>query len=372
MDRIAAIAPAASVAAVDDHLLVGECASGDLRLFNPTATYIWRRLEECLSEAGIAEALARDFGVDRCIARTDVAAMLEGWNAAGLATFGENARAAHEPDGEPEAALAEVARRTYRIGATPFAVRFCIDPNGPEGEQRFLARVMALLAPLEAQCVEACAEVKLRVDSSYATSYGPFCREIMQRVFGPFAWLFTLHAAAIARGPRAIALCAPQGRGKSTLAAYCAARGWRCFNDDLAIVDPVRGEVLPLPVAIGVKEGSRALLEGDYPQLRTTVEHRYGEKAARYVGLANGAAAGKPAPLAAIVFIRHEPGAGTAMETLKSPAAAQALLQAGIVFGTALRPEMIEWTARLVRSTPCHHLRYSSLAEAETALRTIS
>ncbi len=351
---------------------MGECSSGDLRLFNPTAAYIWRRLEERLSEAGIAEALARDFGVEQSIARTDVVATLDAWSAAGLATFGEAKHAARTPDRARESTLAEVDRRTYRVGRAPFAVRFRIDRDAPVGERSFLARVTALLAPLQAECDEPCPEVELRVDSSYGTAYGPFCREIVQRLFGPFGWLFTLHGAAIARGSGAIALCAAQGGGKSTLAAYAAARGWRCFNDDLAIVDPLRASVLPLPAAIGVKEGSRALLEGDYPQLRAAVEHRYGDKSARYLGLPGSAMASAPAPLASIVFSGYEPGAATEMARLAPAAAAQRLLQAGIVFSAALRHDMIEWTARLVRSTPCHHLRYSSLAEAETALRTIS
>jgi hypothetical protein len=351
---------------------VGECASGDVRLFNPTAAYIWQRLSERLSESRIAEALARDFGVERSIAHRDVAAMLDAWRIAGLATFGETTHAAREPVREVAAALVDADLRTYRIGDKPFAVRFRIEAGAHVDERRFLERVMALLAPLEGECDEPCPEVELRVDSSYGTAYGPFCREIVQRLFGPFEWLFTLHAAAIARGPGAIALCAPQGGGKSTLAAYAAARGWRFFNDDLTIVDPLHASVLPLPVAIGVKEGSRTLLEGDYPWLRTAPEHRYGDKAARYVGLADSAAASEPAPLAAIVFCRYEHGAATEMARLEPSVAAQRLLQAGIVFSSALRPEMIEWTASLLRSTPCHHLRYSSLAEAETALRTIS
>ena len=351
---------------------MGECASGDLRLFNPTAAYIWRRLGERRSEAGIAQALARDFGIERSIARADVAAMLETWSAAGLVTFGEGTLAADEPDRARETKLGEVARRTYRVGPAPFRVRFRIDENAPVLERLFLARVMALLAPLEAEIGAPCPEIEFRIDSSYASAYGPFCREIMQRLFGPFGWLFTLHAAAVARGEGAVALCAPQGGGKSTLAAYAAARGWRCFNDDLTIVDPRHAAVLPLPVAIGVKDGSRALLEADYPQLRAAVEHRYGEKSARYVGLPEAAAAQAPAPLVAIVFSAYEPGAATEMARLEPARAAQRLLQAGIAFSSALRHEMVEWTAKLVRSTPCHHLRYSSLAEAETALRTIS
>src|SRR5204863_1546515 len=157
-------------------------------------------------------------------------------------------------------------------------------------------------------------------------------RALVQRLFGPFDWLFTIHAAALACGSRAILLCAPQGNGKSTLAAWLAARGWRYFNDDLAIIDPSGPAVLPLPVAVGVKEGSRVLLEGDHPALRAAPLHRYGEKAARYVAMPRASTATRPAPLAGAVFSRYEAGSDTSISRIAPAEAARHMMEAGIIF----------------------------------------
>lgn len=46
-----------------------------------------------------------------------------------------------------------------------------------------------------------------------------------------------LHAACIAREGRAVALAGPSGRGKSTLAAALAGRGWTPVTDDVCRVD---------------------------------------------------------------------------------------------------------------------------------------
>jgi hypothetical protein len=372
-DRIASIASAASAVALDDHLLVGECGSGDVRLFNPAAALIWRGLEERLSESSIARAIAQDFGIDYGTALADVSVTLDAWNAAGLATF----------DGEPARVIAPAITappkpgqaghvRTYRMGGSAFRVRYTLAADAGPDAAGFLERVVALLAPLEDDGGCSGPEIPMAVDASYASAYGPFCRAIVQRVFGPFEWLFTMHAATIAFADRAIALCAPEGSGKSTLAAWLAARGWRYFNDDLAIVEPCGMRVLPLPVAVGVKEGSRALLASEHAELDEAPLHRYGRKSARYVSMPAEARATSPAPLAAIVFSRYEAGADTQMHRVAPAQAARQMMEAGIIFSPELRPAMVEWMGEFVQRIPCHQLSYSSLREAEAALRTVS
>ena len=351
---------------------MAHCAAGDVRLFNPTAAFIWRRLEERLSESSIARAVASHFGIPYRVAHGDVLATLDAWAAAGLVTL----------DGQPQpkarrarpAAVSgrqEVRRRHYRRGDAAFTVRYGIAQDAPPAHRRFHERVVAVLAPLEAARAPG-PEVELSIDAEHRAAYGPFCRSILGHLFGPFDWLATLHAAALARGPSAIALCASEGSGKSTLAAFLASRGWRYFNDDLAVVDPSGPTVLPLPVALGVKRGSRVLLEPLYPALRTAPVHRYRRKAARYVAVPRESMATSPAPLGAIVLSRYEAGAKTTLRRVTPAEAAQHVMQAGIIFGPPLRPEMMEWMGRFFQCVPCHRLQYSDLCEAETALRTIS
>jgi hypothetical protein len=53
--------------------------------------------------------------------------------------------------------------------------------------------------------------------------------------------LFVLHGSAISTGSAAVAFCAPSGLGKSTLAAWLAARGFPLVSDDLCRVDIASG-----------------------------------------------------------------------------------------------------------------------------------
>lgn len=66
-----------------------------------------------------------------------------------------------------------------------------------------------------------------------------------------------MHAAVLARDDRAVMLPGFPGAGKSTLCASLAlCEGWRLFSDELAILDPTDGGLLPHPRPISVKNAS--------------------------------------------------------------------------------------------------------------------
>ena len=65
-----------------------------------------------------------------------------------------------------------------------------------------------------------------------------------------------IHAAVVERDGHALILPAPPGSGKSTLCAGLTARGWRLLSDELTLLDPATGRVVPLPRPIGLKNAS--------------------------------------------------------------------------------------------------------------------
>jgi HprK-related kinase A len=65
-----------------------------------------------------------------------------------------------------------------------------------------------------------------------------------------------LHSAVVARDDRALILPAPPGSGKSTLCAALVARGWRLLSDELTVIEPDTGRVVPLPRPISLKNRS--------------------------------------------------------------------------------------------------------------------
>jgi HprK-related kinase A len=76
------------------------------------------------------------------------------------------------------------------------------------------------------------------------------------------------HSAVVEKAGRAAILAGPPGSGKSTLCAALLARGWRLFSDELALLDPARGWLLPIPRPVALKGTSIELIEGLLPRFR--------------------------------------------------------------------------------------------------------
>jgi HprK-related kinase A len=76
------------------------------------------------------------------------------------------------------------------------------------------------------------------------------------------------HSAVVEKAGRAAILAGPPGSGKSTLCAALLARGWRLFSDELALLDPAHGRLLPIPRPVALKGASIELIEGLLPLSR--------------------------------------------------------------------------------------------------------
>jgi HprK-related kinase A len=69
-----------------------------------------------------------------------------------------------------------------------------------------------------------------------------------------------VHSACVERSGRALLLPGPPGTGKSTMCAALVSRGWRLLSDELTLLDPVTGDVTPLPRPISLKNASIAAI----------------------------------------------------------------------------------------------------------------
>jgi HprK-related kinase A len=74
-----------------------------------------------------------------------------------------------------------------------------------------------------------------------------------------------IHAAVLERNGYAAILAAPPGSGKSTLTAALANRGWRLLSDELTLIDPASGLVIPLARPISLKNESIDVLRDFAP-----------------------------------------------------------------------------------------------------------
>lgn len=78
--------------------------------------------------------------------------------------------------------------------------------------------------------------------------------------------VLTIHAAVLERGGRVLIMPAPPGSGKSTLCAALLLSGWRLLSDEMALLDPATGMVLPSPRPVSLKNASIEIIRRMAPQ----------------------------------------------------------------------------------------------------------
>jgi hypothetical protein len=180
-----------------------------------------------------------------------------------------------------------------------------------------------------------------------------------------FPYLLAMHAAVVGDGRRTIVLPGLSGSGKSTLAATLLARGYRLFSDEVALLSQY-GSLVPIPLGLGLKEGSWPLLEGDYPALAATpVYSRRDGLLVRFLELgsisfAEGEAGRQSMHLC---FPRFQPDAPAGLERLSPVNALRRLAETGYqVPGLSVEraDRIVDWICGL----SCFSFTYSSTDEA--------
>ncbi len=78
-------------------------------------------------------------------------------------------------------------------------------------------------------------------------------------------WLI-IHAAVVEKNGQGVILPAPPGSGKSTLCAALVGRGWRLLSDELAVIDPATGKLIPIPRPVGLKNESIEIIQAFLPE----------------------------------------------------------------------------------------------------------
>ena len=139
-----------------------------------------------------------------------------------------------------------------------------------------------------------------------------------------------IHAAVVERAGRALVLPAPPGSGKSTLCAALVARGWRLLSDEMTLIDVDRGDVIPLPRPISLKNRSIAIIGRFWPDaIMSAVVHDTIKGSIAHVRppLASVDRSTERAVPGWIVLPRYTPDAATKLEALSKGAAFMQVLE---------------------------------------------
>lgn len=189
----------------------------------------------------------------------------------------------------------------------------------------------------------------------------------------PLGWL-VMHGAVLARDDgAAIVMPGFPGAGKSTLCASLALlEGWRLLSDELTVLDPADGQLLPHPRPISLKNASidvvaafpGARLGPVYHDTRKgTVTHAACPPAAQ-------ARAGERARAAWVVFPRFEAGASLQVEPI-SRVEAFALISEQSFNGERMGGPGFEALCAMFDHVSCHALVYGSTAQGLEGVRRI-
>lgn len=176
-----------------------------------------------------------------------------------------------------------------------------------------------------------------------------------------------VHAAVLERGGRALILPAASGSGKSTLCAGLVfGGGWRLLSDELALIDPASGHVVPLPRPLSLKNESIDVLRGFAPAaLFGDVVHETSKgRVAHVQPPADGVLRANQIALPAwVVLPRYVAGAPTQLLPLSRARAFMALVDNAFNYNVHGRAGFAAFGNVIDRSA-CHEFSYSSLADA--------
>ena len=182
-----------------------------------------------------------------------------------------------------------------------------------------------------------------------------------------------LHAAAVARGGRALLLPAWPGSGKSTLAASLASRGWRFFSDEFGLVKLDGGDVIPFVRPVALKNQSIAVMRAFDPHAfigTSFPKTRKGTVAHLRAPAESVRRAREPARVGAVVFPDFEAGAEASMRRIDKATAFLKL--AGNAFNYEVVGERgFKAVAAIIRGCESYILRYGDLDAAHAAIEGV-
>lgn len=185
-------------------------------------------------------------------------------------------------------------------------------------------------------------------------------------IYGMCHQYLTLHAAVLERGGRALVLPAPSGSGKSTLCAALLFSGWRLLSDELALIDPRDGTLVPNPRPVSLKNESIEVIRRFAPQARfgSCVEDTSKGVVAHFAAPAAAvSAASQRAVPGWVVLPRYEAGAPARLRPLERARGFMHLVENAFNYDVFGR-EGFDLLGGVIDRCPCFEFSYGHVEDA--------
>lgn len=281
----------------------------------------------------------------------------------------------------PDAQPAENAAAAHRVifGSHRFdiecqspalsdAIEGLFRPLMPRALDEREAEYMFRVYEVGPEFVLSCNRFELRRERSADKLLGVLISELTDRAYPQARWAAVAHAGAVGWSKGCVMIPAPSGRGKSTLVAGLVASGLEFLSDDSAPLDALTGQIMPVPLALAVKELGRHTLMSRYPGLAGQRVRAFSGGPRRFLNLAEKSAKSGRL-LRAIVVPHYCPGETSGVTSLRPLEALSALTDAGcwISPDPAKGAKLFE----LLKATPAFEVRYENLDEGVHLVRQI-
>ena len=184
----------------------------------------------------------------------------------------------------------------------------------------------------------------------------------------------TIHSAVLERNGRVLIMPTPPGSGKSTLCAALVLNGWRLLSDEMALLDPKTGFVVPSPRPISLKNKSIEIIQQlapaetfgpiAYDTMKGTVAHMR----APTVSIARAAEPGLPGWVVFPKYVADAPA-----QLLSRPKAESFMQLAENSFNqNVLGKAGFEALSDLIGRSDCYDFTYCRLDEAVTIFSALA
>jgi hypothetical protein len=337
-----------------------------LFILNHTARFIWSNLQNGGPEQLLVERFANRFDIPLDKAASDVALTLDAWSRDLLSPVRATQYVAPHP---VPPAPSSLFTADYHLGSKHF--RLVVH------DRDFVEEICPRLAHLAANRRNPditfqvfrhedliwvfCGEASIGAEPDVSVARTILLQEMGRLARPDTNWLAILHAAACATSHRCIILPAATNSGKSTLTAALMHSGLQVFSDDSAAIDRQTAQIVSLPFALMLREGSWPVLSPYFPELQSAPTfYRNGAYVRFLQPRSNGAMHALPPQC--LLFTRYQPEGPAHLQTLTPFETLLGLQQSG--FWVPHDRQNIAQFLSWLQSLPAHQLTYSRLSDA--------
>jgi hypothetical protein len=373
-----------SVHLLGDEGLLLDSPHQRLYALNASAAFIWRGLSGGRTPAEIGRQFGDHFAVPRDLAASYVADVLGQYEA--LRSAGAAADEPHVADDARRVAiepgrggctetctlLGNVFRLRYGDSGLADRIHPLLYFGRPAGATTDGAVIEVEVLPAESGVVVVAAGEVIGACDSLEAAAVAVRACLIQLAIRASGGLCAVHAGAVRRNGAALLFPGDAGRGKSTLSAGLAARGFEMLCDDTTLLsgEPLRAHCLP--VGLCVKRGAYPVLAADYPRLAVLPEWRRPDgQPARYLVPGEDvpwAGPDESAGVRWIVFPHYDPNVRTSLRPLRRHQALARLIRGIYFLSGTLDVRNLDTLVGWIEGIDCFDLPLTSLDVAAALL----